>query len=204
VRQHAAPVATGELPPMTRRNATQDLSGSLPKPTQPRRRPRHRRKPRRSSYPFEKAYAVLQDDTDHPVDLTVDAIAAIARIDRRARLLAHHFEEHVDSPEKYRDYEDLRLLQRCMREEAFYDAGHAHGVVAGRLGSREVFSRASAQGRTLLRQILTAVQTSTLPSKTVAALLVEIVRAVVLGLPSSAHRRVRRHLRGRPARARKV
>jgi len=127
---------------MTRRNATQKPARSLVQAGSIRRIPRASLLDR---YPFERRYRELDGDQEHPVDAVIRRIGPIASLDRKVLAQSRRWQEHVDDPSRYRDYEDLLLLQRSLREEAFFDAGHAEGRLVGRAESLKHSSTATAE-----------------------------------------------------------
>lgn len=168
---------------MTRKNVTREPKRSLA-PPDPRTAPRVPRTPTQSAYPYERRYAALQGDDEHPVDVRIDRIAKIAKVHRKARRLSQHFQQHVDDPPGFRDYEDLRLGLGCMREEAFFDAGHEEGRFAGRAESAQASIAVTSEGRSLVTHIRRATKSAGLPQPHVIALLLEIARALLLGFRS--------------------
>jgi hypothetical protein len=133
-------------------------------------------------YPFERHYGELQGDDEHPVDLIIGRITQIKTLDRRLGRLARRWQEQVRDAEGYRDYEDTRLLQRCLREEAFFDAGHQQGRLVGRAECLSASIGISDNARALARQVRAALATAKIPSALAATTLLELARGLVLGL----------------------
>ena len=164
---------------MTRRNATQKRRRSLVR----------LQSARRGRYPFDRRYAALQGDDEHPVDHVIGRIREIAVVDRKVRRQSSRWEKHVDDPARYRDYEDLRLHQRCLREEAFFDAGHERGRVVGRA---EAFAASIRRRADLnaVRGVLRVLVPLRRPPIHDAALLIAIAHALLVD-PRTAMRGAR-------------
>lgn len=138
---------------------------------------------RSRGYPFERRYAALQGDDEHPVDAVIDRIPKIAAIDREVVDLSRRWPNEVRNAEAYRNYEDLRVEQRVLREEAFFDAGHREGFLGGVLESLNANANLNSDSRAFARKIQVARIGSKLPLGQSMAVLLEIVRALALGRP---------------------
>jgi hypothetical protein len=174
---------------MTRRNATEKRARSLARPDRPPLPPRFSTSAR---YPFERRYQELDGAEDHPVDAAIRKIRRIASIDRKVLALSRHWQEQVDHPDAYAHYEDLRFFQRCVREEAFFDAGFEEGKLVGIARSVANSRTATAEGHRLATGVFQAVRTAKLPHAHIAAVLLELARAFVLGQRNLPGRRSRR------------
>ena len=136
-------------------------------------------------YPFERRYAALQGDDEHPVDTVIDRIPNIATVDRKVVDLSRRWPNEVRDAEGYRNYEDFRVKQRVLREEAFFDAGHREGFLGGVLSkSLNASANLNSDSRAFARKIQIARIGSKLPAEqSVAVAAFEITRALVLGRP---------------------
>jgi hypothetical protein len=183
---------------MTKRKYTRGPRlSAAPHPPRPRpkRRPRARPTPHRGR-PFPREYAALQDHETHPIDKLVSAIPEVAALDRRVRGLARRRQQQATDRQAFIEYEDLRLGQHLLREELHFDAGFERGRLAGRAESLAVSRRADREGTDLARKVEVLVSATKLPPARVAALLLEVSRALVVGLgrpsprPRTGKRRV--------------
>jgi hypothetical protein len=145
---------------------------------------------RSARYPFPRRYCDLQGDEEHPIDAVIARIPAIAALDRKLLRQSHVWESQVRDAEAYRDYEDARLRQRCLREEAFFDGGHREGRLVGLVESLSASIAGSQRAGKLARQIRTALLTTILPPDRIVAVLLELARAIALGqqLPAISSR----------------
>jgi hypothetical protein len=87
-------------------------------------------------------YERLRDDRadDHPVDQIVLSFPDVAEIDRAARAAAKALGAQVRQvdQELWMTYEDLRLSQRALHEERFFDVGFELGRLAGVAAAHEM------------------------------------------------------------------
>jgi hypothetical protein len=155
----------------------------------PDSRTKSRSNPARSSraYPFEHRYDSLKTDDPHVVDEIIDRIPAIAALDRKLLRLSGRCRSQVRDVKKFIAYEDARLEQRCERERAFYDAGHAQGHLVGVAESLNSSVRFDRDARAFARRVQIARLASKLPRHRVLAVLLELARGFVLVGPP--HRR---------------
>jgi hypothetical protein len=114
---------------------------------------------------------------EHPVDLLIDAMPEVARRRRRLVRMAGLWQRKVGDERAYIAYEDLRLEYFSLREELYFNAGFERGLLAGRAEGRE----ADADTRAFAHQIGLAVATADLPQSHIAAALIDVAKAVVLG-----------------------
>jgi hypothetical protein len=160
-----------------RYDKSSDLSRSKP-PPRDIRRPK-RRSPPPNTGPAGGYFEALQPDSDdHPVDLLVDRIPHIAKLSRDLAWMADRIKRDVRDRRAFVAYEDLRLHVRTEREVAYYNIGYEQGRLTGRANSLSRDSRA----RALARDLQIAVMKSALPTRRVAAVLLELGRAHVLEL----------------------
>ncbi len=131
-------------------------------------------------YPFESRYAALQTDDEHPADVIVDHIPSIARLDNRLVRLSKRVQEQSRDVEGYLTFEDLRLEQRCTREEAFFDAGHEAGRIDGAIESLDSSGRKDRLARSFARRLHLARLSSNLSTDQAIAVLLEFARGLVL------------------------
>jgi hypothetical protein len=124
-------------------------------------------------------------DQDHPIDLLISRLPDVVEIDRTLREVAHQMHDPVarTSQERWIEYEDLRLLQRTVRQERFFDAGFEFGRVAGVTESSFVGNdEGVSEFRDFLRD---TVLRAPLSREWAIAVLLEMARALVLaGSPS--------------------
>jgi len=122
----------------------------------------------------------------------IDHIPAIARLDRKLVRLSKQVQEQSRDVEGYLTFEDLRLEQRCTREEAFFDAGHEAGRIDGVVESLDSSVRINRDARSFARRLHLARLTSNLSVERTIAVLLEFTRGLVLGRPPRQGRRSRR------------
>lgn len=133
-----------------------------------------------SAYPFERRYAALQGDDEHPIDQIIDRIPKIAELDGKVVDLSRRWSDEVRDAEAYREYEDLRVAQRALREEAFFDAGHREGLLAGAVESLDASVTLDPESRLFARQLQVARIGSKLSGDHSIAVLLEMARAMLL------------------------
>ena len=125
-------------------------------------------------------------DSQHPVDVAVGALPEVRDVDARARAQSLRM-ARADvraTNDAWICYDDLRLLQRSIRQERFFDAGFEHGLLAGRAEARRHAAREGGPAHTRAREALaaalrTAVLRAPLPRQTQVAVLLELARALV-------------------------
>lgn len=133
------------------------------------------------AYPFPRHYRDLDGHEQHPVDAVISRIPKIATLDRSLVRRSQRWKAQVRDVQGYIAYEDARLHQRVLREEAHFDAGHREGRLIGLVESLSASSAASAKARELAQQIRVATMTTILPPDRIVAVLLEAARALVLG-----------------------
>ncbi len=138
------------------------------------------RSARQRHYPFERRYAALQGDDEHPVDAIIDRIPQITRLDRKLARMSKSMQNQAGDAEAYLSFEDLRLEQRCTREEAFFDAGHEQGRIDGATEAMNASVTANPEARTFAKHIRAARLASRMPPDRVVAVLLEIARGIVM------------------------
>ena len=127
-------------------------------------------------------------DSQHPVDVAVAALPEVRDVDARARAQSLRM-ARADlraTNDAWICYDDLRLLQRSIRQERFFDAGFEHGLLAGRAEAQRLAGRAAPDGeaaRTLAAVLRSAVLFAPLPRQTQVAVLLELARALVMDPP---------------------
>jgi hypothetical protein len=141
---------------------------------------RSARRQRPRGNPFEARYRQLQGDDPHPVDLIIDEIPQVRALDRKLIRLARRVQQQVRDPKGYVRYEDLRAEQRCMREQVFFDAGHAQGRIDGVVESLDSSVKLNRDARAFARRVQVARLSSRLSSERVVAVLMELARGLVL------------------------
>jgi hypothetical protein len=120
---------------------------------------------------------------DHPIDLLIARLPEIATIDQTLHEFAR--EMHVPTvrraQERWIEYEDLRLLQRTIRQERFFDVGFEFGRIAGITEDQFV---SKVEGLRELRDVLRDVVLQSGTARTWAvAVLLETARALALDRP---------------------
>jgi|SRR5579871_428728 len=131
-------------------------------------------------YPFERRYAALQTDDEHPVDVIIDHVPSIARLDLKLVRLSKQVQEQSRDVEGYLTFEDLRLEQRCTREEAFFDAGHEAGRIDGAIESLDSSVRKDRGARSFAQRLHRARLSSNLSADRAIAVLLEFARGLML------------------------
>jgi hypothetical protein len=145
-------------------------------------------------YPFERRYAALQGSEEHPVDTIIDRIPQIATLDRDLARQARRWAGEVRDVQGFNHFEDRRLSQRTLREEAFFDAGHEHGRTRGRAESLSASMATNPAAWEVARAIYLSALGWRLRGPRLVAVLLELARAVALGrrIPGSGDTRRRR------------
>ena len=131
-------------------------------------------------------------DEEHPVDRLVAALPEVATVDRDARRMGSHLAAHprarLDAAGWVR-YEDLRLLQRTIRQEAYFDAGWEMGAIAAVSTAAAPASVAAGRAgaelagavETLTLAVTRLTVATSLGRDRAAAVLLEIARGLILG-----------------------
>jgi hypothetical protein len=133
-------------------------------------------------HPLPDHYAAAQPpDTsgEHPVDFLIDSIPEIARRRRRLVRMAKRWQHEVVDERAFIAYEDLRLEYFTLREQLYFNAGFERGRLAGRADSADL----ATSTRAFAHQLGLAVATADLPQPHIAAAMIEVAKAVMLGLP---------------------
>jgi hypothetical protein len=146
----------------------------------------------RSRYPFERRYDLMRaDGEENPIDALIEQIPEIVAVRKKVRTLALRVRDRVADVPMFIDLQDLRVLQGAVREEAYFDAGFAEGQIVGRAESLDrSAANNSRASRSLVRKIRRAVLESRLTGTHAAAVLIEVSRAIVLGLEASVSSQV--------------
>ncbi|MBN2575419.1 MAG: hypothetical protein JXP73_12720 [Deltaproteobacteria bacterium] len=132
--------------------------------------------------PFPDHFAAAQPPAtngEHPVDLLIDAIPEVASRRRKLVRMAKRWQAEARNKPAFIAYEDARLDYFVLREQLYFNAGFERGLLAGRAESRH----ADAATHAFAHQLGLAVAASDMPSPRIAAALLEVAKAVVLGLP---------------------
>jgi len=124
-----------------------------------------------------------QAPEEHPVDLAVDHLPRVASLRRKLLRLAERWQGEVEDPRAFVAYEDLRLEYLTLREQNYFNAGYHHGLLAGRAQSRDASPEADPALRVFAQQVRVAVTLAKIPQPRIAAALMQLARAIVLGLP---------------------
>ena len=146
------------------------------------------------------------------LDQLVAADRAVKRVDARARRLAARLGAHPPARldlATWIAYEDSRLLQRVVRQEACFDLGWALGSVAGAALSLRQTARPARGGQrraddaraadALALSVTELALTAPVARPRAAAVLLEIARALVLGAGDRARDRAGDRARRRRA-----
>jgi hypothetical protein len=129
------------------------------------------------------AFETLQPPSEpHPVDVTVDRIPSIAAGAKRLIRQSDRFKRQVGSPAAFVAYEDLRLSIQSKREVAYYNIGHEHGLLLGRSQAFASRPGQTAASRSFRRAVLSATKLADLRPEQLAAVLLELAHACVLGV----------------------
>lgn len=125
-------------------------------------------------------------DGDHPVDELVARMPDVAAVDDAARALAATVEQRQPRAAEalWNEYEDLRLQQRSLHEERFFDVGFELGRVAGISEFGEAL--ASAQTQNLVLAVRMTVVRSGVRRDLAVVSLLALARALLLGEPFSS------------------
>lgn len=113
---------------------------------------------------------------EHSIDAIVDRIPQIEAVDRAASEFAAAMRSARArrSDASWIDYEDLRLLQRTLRQERFFDVGYAMGRLAGIVAAQESLSPRATE---LRLSILNLAATVDLRADDVLFVLLDAARA---------------------------
>jgi hypothetical protein len=134
-----------------------------------------------STRPFPDHYSAAQPPRageEHPIDVLIGELPEIASRRRKLSQMANNVRSQVHDETAFVRYVDCVSEYTARREQLYFDVGFERGLLAGRAETRA----ASAAARALVHQIGLLVATSNTPLPDVAAALLEVARAVVLGL----------------------
>lgn len=130
-----------------------------------------------------EAVSVERGD-EHPVDRAVENVRAVAILRRKVRRAHQRLERAGLEPKLRVHQQDCELEYRLLRENLYFDAGYAFGLVAGRS------ERPLTQGaRRLARDVRTAALLAQLTPQEAVAALLESTRALSAGLMARRGRR---------------
>jgi hypothetical protein len=129
-------------------------------------------------------------DEAHPIERAVAAVPEVREVDARARAQAKRMRRpsaRADAAEWVR-HEDLRLLQRTVRQERFFDAGFEHGLVAGRTESlRATATAATGPGADAVAELADLVRETLLDSPVPCALTIAVLLELAHALTLDQH-----------------
>jgi hypothetical protein len=131
-------------------------------------------------------YAKLQpagSSDPNPVDVAIDRSPKLAGLRRKLLRLAKKCQQSAPDQHAFVTYEDLRLQYMVERERLYYNAGHRHGLTLGRAESWMARASSDPVARAFSHKIGLEIALADLPGPRLAATLLEVARAVVLGLP---------------------
>src|SRR4051812_18184201 len=122
-------------------------------------------------------------DDDHPIDLLIARLPEVVEIDRTLRELASEMHDPAArrSQERWMEYEDLRLLQRSIREERFFDVGFEFGRIAGI--TEDQLLKGADEGREFRELLRDAILKSRTSRAWAVAVLLETARALAVERP---------------------
>ena len=118
-----------------------------------------------------------------PVDVVIDRLPKVASLCRRLLRLAKRWQGEVSDAQAFIAYEDLRLEYLRLREQGYFDAGYHYGLLAGRAESHAASAAENPAVRAFAHQVVLAAAVARIQQPRIAAALMEIARAMVLGLP---------------------
>ena len=133
------------------------------------------------AHPFPDHYSAAQPpgaSDEHPVDVLIGELPEIVSRRRKLSQMTKRVQSQVRDQALFVRYADCWTEYASLREERYFNAGFEQGLLAGRAESRA----ASATARTLAHQIRLIVATTNIPLPHVAATLLGVARAAVLGL----------------------
>lgn len=129
-------------------------------------------------------FAALQrESSEHPVDVAVDRMPEIARLRGKLLRRADQVMAKCGDAKLFIAYEDLRSDYCSRREAGYFDCGWDHGRLAGRAESLGASASANPAARELMRDLLVLAAESTLPRGHVVAVVLEMARALAIGMP---------------------
>jgi hypothetical protein len=138
----------------------------------------------------------------HPVDTIVARLPGHARLRRQIHRLSERLIEQLGAQsQRWIELESLINRVHTEREEAHYNLGYAHGLVAGRISARQQLVPGRRRGGNgIMKALRTAVLNAGMPTPAMVAALLEIAWALVLGLPPPHARQVvkKQHRHPRP------
>jgi hypothetical protein len=123
---------------------------------------------------FYEASRPTEGVEGHPVDVVIDRLPKVASLCRRLLRLAKRWQGEVSDAQAFIAYEDLRLEYLRLREQGYF-AGRAESHAASAVENPAV--------RAFAHQVGLAAAVAKIPQPRIAAALMEIARAMVLGLP---------------------
>ena len=132
---------------------------------------------------FYEASRPTEGIEGHPVDVAIDRLPRVANLRRSLLRLAKRWQGEASDQQAFVAYEDLRLEYLMLREQGYFDAGYRYGLLAGRAESRDASATANPAVRAFAHQVGLAAAVAKIPQPRIAAALMEIARAMVLGLP---------------------
>lgn len=156
----------------------------MTKKSYPHGRAVSRSKARTNDRDIPGAYrAVSPESGEHPVDLAIDQMRDIKAARRQLHRCSEHLRKCSTDIKVFIAYEDAWSNYCFLREERYFDLGHRNGTLAGRAESVAASMANDAKVRALAQQICHAAAMSDLPPERLAATIMEVARAIVLGLP---------------------
>ncbi len=140
-------------------------------------------RPRRTR-PVPNHYAAAQPPGhmgEHPVDIEIDHLPEFVSRRRKLSHLRQAVQKHARDAHAFIEYEDARTEYTILREQAYFNAGVERGLIAGRAESRAAST--DPEVRSFAHQVGLAAASTSIPLERTAAALLDVARAVVLGLP---------------------
>jgi hypothetical protein len=130
------------------------------------------------------AYRALSPESgEHPVDMAIDQMRDIKAARRRLHRRSEYLRKCSTDAEAFIAYEDAWSNYCIVRDQRYFDLGYRNGTVAGRAESLAASATKDANVRAFAHQICHAAAMADLSQERLAATMMEVARAIVLGLP---------------------
>ncbi len=131
-----------------------------------------------------QAYRALNPVTgEHPVDVAIDQMRDVRAARRDLRRCSDRLRDLVQDISAFVAFEDAWSNYCILRNQRYFDFGYAHGLLVGRAESLAASADRDPNARAFAHQICHAAAMSDLSQERLAATMLEVARAIVLGLP---------------------